>query len=40
MNRSAAEAGLTILEAGGDFSDGVIALDILESFLGMPRKTE
>lgn len=25
LNRSAAEAGLTMLEAGGDFADGVIA---------------
>lgn len=25
MNRSAVEAGLTMLEAGGDFADGVIA---------------
>jgi predicted nucleic-acid-binding protein len=27
MNRPAAEAGLGILEAGGDFADGVIAYD-------------
>lgn len=27
VNRPAAEAGLTILEAGGDFADGVIAYD-------------
>jgi predicted nucleic-acid-binding protein len=27
MNRPAAEAGLSILEAGGDFADGVIAYD-------------
>ena len=25
VNRTAAEAGLTLLEAGGDFADGVIA---------------
>ena len=27
MNRPAAEAGLAVLEAGGDFSDGVIAYE-------------
>jgi predicted nucleic-acid-binding protein len=27
MNRSAVEAGLTILEAGGDFADGAIAYE-------------
>lgn len=27
MNRPAVEAGLTILEAGGDFADGVIAYE-------------
>ena len=27
MNRPAAEAGLTLLEAGGDFGDGVIAYE-------------
>lgn len=27
VNRSAAEAGLTMLEAGGDFADGVIAYE-------------
>lgn len=27
VNRGAAEAGLAILEAGGDFADGVIAYD-------------
>nr|WP_302055765.1 type II toxin-antitoxin system VapC family toxin [Burkholderia gladioli] len=27
VNRPAAEAGLTLLEAGGDFADGVIAYD-------------
>ncbi len=27
VNRSAAEAGLELLEAGGDFADGVIALE-------------
>jgi predicted nucleic-acid-binding protein len=27
VNRGAAEAGLVILEAGGDFADGVIAYD-------------
>jgi predicted nucleic-acid-binding protein len=26
-NRSAVEAGLTVLEAGGDFADGVIAYE-------------
>lgn len=27
MNRPAVEAGLSILEAGGDFADGVIAYE-------------
>ena len=27
MNRPAAEAGMTLLEAGGDFADGVIAYE-------------
>jgi predicted nucleic-acid-binding protein len=27
MNRSAVEAGLAILESGGDFADGVIAYE-------------
>jgi predicted nucleic-acid-binding protein len=27
MNRPAAEAGLAVLEAGGDFADGVIAYE-------------
>ncbi len=27
MNRPAAEAGLAILDAGGDFADGVIAYE-------------
>ena len=31
-NRPAAQAGLALLEAGGDFADGVIAWD--GSFLG------
>jgi predicted nucleic-acid-binding protein len=27
LNRPAVEAGLAVLEAGGDFADGVIAFD-------------
>lgn len=27
MNRSAVEAGLAVLEAGGDFADGIIAYE-------------
>ncbi|WP_118181836.1 type II toxin-antitoxin system VapC family toxin [Paraburkholderia phosphatilytica] len=42
MNRPAVEAGLAILEAGGDFADGVIAYDGTwlgaETFVSFDRK--
>ena len=42
VNRTAAEAGLAILEAGGDFADGVIAYEGswlgAESFVSFDRK--
>lgn len=42
MNRPAAEAGLAVLEAGGDFADGVIAHDGAwlggETFVSFDRK--
>jgi predicted nucleic-acid-binding protein len=41
-NRSVAEAGLSVLEAGGDFADGVIALEGNwlggETFLSFDKK--
>ena len=42
VNRPAAEAGLAVLEAGGDFADGVIAYDGTwlgaETFVSFDRK--
>lgn len=42
VNRPAAEAGLTLLEAGGDFADGVIAYEGRwlggEDFISFDRK--
>jgi len=42
MNRTAVEAGLAVLEAGGDFADGVIAHDGAwlggETFVSFDRK--
>jgi predicted nucleic-acid-binding protein len=42
VNRSAAEAGLAMLEAGGDFADGVIAFEGRwlggETFVSFDRK--
>ena len=42
VNRPAAEAGLTLLEAGGDFADGVIAYEGAwlgaEAFVSFDRK--
>lgn len=42
LNRPAAESGLTILEAGGDFADGVIAYEGRwlggETFVSFDRK--
>lgn len=42
MNRPAVEAGLAVLEAGGDFADGVIAHDGAwlggETFVSFDRK--
>lgn len=44
VNRSAAEAGLELLEAGGDFADGVIALEGRwlggDTFISFDRKAE
>jgi len=42
MNRSAVEAGLAILEAGGDFADGIMAYEGFwlggETFVSFDRK--
>jgi len=42
VNRPAVEAGLTVLDAGGDFADGVIAFDGRwlggETFVSFDRK--
>jgi predicted nucleic-acid-binding protein len=43
MNRPAAEAGLALLEAGGDFADGVMAYEGTwlggETFMSFDKKT-
>jgi predicted nucleic-acid-binding protein len=43
VNRPAAEAGLAILEAGGDFADGVIAYEGswlgADTFISFDKKT-
>ena len=42
VNRAAAEAGLVLLEAGGDFADGVIAFEGMwlgaQSFVSFDKK--
>ena len=42
MNRSAVEAGLALLEAGGDFADGIMAYEGFwlggETFVSFDRK--